>query len=366
MTVAWLPRLSSVLVTATVAAAVAATTVVVVRSGGPRSDDPSPTSARPVSTAQITRQTLVDAAVVPGELGYGQAEPLESKAAGTVTWLPDLGVIVARGDAVLRVDDKPVVLLYGALPMYRELALGSKGTDVRQLETNLRELGYGGFTVDEEYSEATVTAVKRWQKKLRVEETGAVDLAMVMYVRDAVRVAGRSIRIGASAAGEVLTYTAVTKVVTITAEVGTTDWASVGTAVTVTLPGGKTVAGVVAAIGTQASASPTDRDGSAGTPATGASGAATVPVTVSLADQSELGQLERAPVEVRYTTRERRDVLTVPVAALLAPAEGGYGLEVVEGSGTRVVAVETGLFADGRVEVRGDGIEAGMTVRMPA
>ena len=56
----------------------------------------------------------------------------------------------------------------------------------------------------------------------------------------------------------------------------------------------------------------------------------------------------------------------MPVAALLALAEGGYGLEIIEGSGSRIVAVETGLFADGRVEVSGDGVSQGATVGMPS
>jgi hypothetical protein len=75
--------------------------------------------------------------------------------------------------------------------------------------------------------------------------------------------------------------------------------------------------------------------------------------------------LDKAPVDVRYVVREHRDVLTVPVSALLALAEGGYGLEVVEGGTSRVVAVETGLFADGRVEVRGEGIVDGAKVGAP-
>jgi membrane fusion protein, multidrug efflux system len=64
--------------------------------------------------------------------------------------------------------------------------------------------------------------------------------------------------------------------------------------------------------------------------------------------------------------RERLDVLTVSVAALLAPIEGGYALEVVEGDRTRVVPVETGLIAGGRVEVSGPGLAEGMHVRVPA
>ena len=59
-------------------------------------------------------------------------------------------------------------------------------------------------------------------------------------------------------------------------------------------------------------------------------------------------------------------MLTVPVAALVALREGGYGVEVVEGDQPRIVAVKTGLFANGRVEVTGDGLAEGMKVGMPA
>jgi hypothetical protein len=38
----------------------------------------------------------------------------------------------------------------------------------------------------------------------------------------------------------------------------------------------------------------------------------------------------------------------------------------VDGAATRTVAVETGLFADGRVEITGEGIAAGTKVGMPA
>jgi hypothetical protein len=56
-------------------------------------------------------------------------------------------------------------------------------------------------------------------------------------------------------------------------------------------------------------------------------------------------------------------VLAVPVAALLALAGGGYGLEVVEPSGHHVlVPVRTGVVAGGEVEVNGAGIAAGARV----
>jgi hypothetical protein len=71
-------------------------------------------------------------------------------------------------------------------------------------------------------------------------------------------------------------------------------------------------------------------------------------------------------VDVAFTASQRENVLTVPVAALLALAEGGYGLEVVEGSTSRITAVQTGLFADGQVEVTGQGLDEGTTVGMPS
>jgi hypothetical protein len=50
---------------------------------------------------------------------------------------------------------------------------------------------------------------------------------------------------------------------------------------------------------------------------------------------------------------------------LLALAEGGYGVQVVENGATKIVAVKLGLFAAGKVEVSGDGLAEGTVVGMP-
>jgi hypothetical protein len=57
---------------------------------------------------------------------------------------------------------------------------------------------------------------------------------------------------------------------------------------------------------------------------------------------------------VVVTSEEAAGVLTVPVDALLAVAEGGYAVERVRDGGTQLVGVETGAFADGHVQVTGD------------
>jgi len=86
---------------------------------------------------------------------------------------------------------------------------------------------------------------------------------------------------------------------------------------------------------------------------------------VTIADQGALGSLDAAPVDVDLVSEERKDVLAVPVAALLALTDGGYGVEIVDGDTTRVVAVKIGMFAAGRVEISGEGIAEGVTVGVP-
>ena len=90
-----------------------------------------------------------------------------------------------------------------------------------------------------------------------------------------------------------------------------------------------------------------------------------VETIVALTDPKAGEGFDAASVDVVFTADERPDVLTVPVAALVALAEGGYGVEVVDGTNSRYLHVETGLFADGRVEVSGDGLAEGMTVGIP-
>jgi peptidoglycan hydrolase-like protein with peptidoglycan-binding domain len=361
-------RTRAVLLTTAAVAAVAAAIAATLGLGGgvgAGSGADAAATDRPAATAEITRETLVSAVTMDGELGYGATAPAEVKATGTITWLPPAGSTVRRGRPLARVDERPVPLLYGTVPMYRALAKPARGTDVRQLEANLAALGYAGLTVDEAFSAATEAAVKRWQRDLGVPATGAVEAGAVVFLPGAVRVDRHLVRTGAGAPAAALEYTATTKVVTVAADASAAGWAVKGTKVTVRLPDGKQVAGAVRSVGTEAAAAPGDAGGESGSEGA-PGGRATVTVTVSITKQAALRRWERGPVEVRYVGEERRDVLTVPVPALLALAEGGYGVELVVDGGTRLTAVETGMFAGGRVEVSGAGLDAGMTVRVPA
>lgn len=352
---------------AIVAGVVAVTAGVVVTAtlglGGRDGGGPSPTRTGPAATTTVTRQTLTEVVMLSGTLTYSGALPLTSTATGTVTWLPASGTRIKRGQPLLRVNDEPVVLLYGALPMYRPLAEGTTGADVKQLESNLSALGYRRLTVDEEFTDLTTAAVKQWQKDLKLPETGTVEQSRVVYAPREVRIAQRLVRVGASAAADVLSYTGNTRVVTVTGTAEETAWAAKGRKVTVTLPNGSDVDGKVTGVSGGEPAQGGQAEGSPGGSGQADAGAM---VTIGIADQTALGTLDAEHVRVRHVTKERKDVLTVPVGALLALAEGGYAVEVVSGGSTRIAPVTPGMFADGRVEISGAGVDAGTVVGLPA
>jgi multidrug efflux system membrane fusion protein len=316
-----------------------------------------PRSATPPATAEVTRQTLVDTENHDGELGYGATTTVSSRLDGTLTWLPATGATVRRGQAVYRVDDDPVVLLYGKLPAYRTLGPGAEGRDVKQFEKNLWALGYRGFTVDDEYTGATADAVREWQDDLGVPETGRVDPARVVHAPGAVRVDAHRAAVGDAArpGSALLTTTATTRVATVRLEMTDQRLARAGAGVRVTMPDGKETTGRIADVETVVSES----EQPDGEDTTG------LEVTVTFGSGAVPAALDAASVDVAFTAARRENVLTVPVAALLALAEGGYGVQVVDGGTTRLVAVETGLFADGRVEVSGGGLAEGAQVGVP-
>ncbi|WP_158630487.1 peptidoglycan-binding protein [Glycomyces terrestris] len=317
-------------------------------------DEPAASAQDPGATATVEVQDLARSEEVVGTLSYGEAHTLSGAKPGTVTWLPEPGTVIGAGDAVYDVDNAPVVAMTGDLPLWRDLAPGVEGPDVAQLESNLADLGYEGFTEDDAYTDATAAAVEAWQEDVGAAETGTVAVGDVLFSPAAVRVADHVAAVGDPASGPVLSYTSGERRVTVQLDVADQDLAAEGQAVAVALPDGTEVAGTVSAIGQTV----------AGSQEEGSEEPETVEVTVEVADQAALGSLVSAPVTVELVSETREDVLTVPVEALLALREGGYGVEVVDGGGAELVPVETGVFADGRVEVAG-ALEAGMEVAVP-
>jgi peptidoglycan hydrolase-like protein with peptidoglycan-binding domain len=152
------------------------------------------------TTAEVTRRTLTESSTIDGTLGYGGTLELYDRVSGTFTWLPAVGVLIARGGTLWRVNNLPVALMYGSVPAYRTLEQGvGDGPDVVELNENLIDLGfdpYGAITDDEVFGEATAAAVKRWQKAEGLQETGKVELGRIVFAPGARRVTAVKVALG--------------------------------------------------------------------------------------------------------------------------------------------------------------------------
>ncbi|MFC7276504.1 peptidoglycan-binding protein [Paractinoplanes rhizophilus] len=314
----------------------------------------SPDRPAVANTADIRKETLVDRETHDGTLGHGSTTTLATRGSGTVTWLPAAGATVRRGKPLYKLDNRPVVLLYGTLPAYRTLRSGVTGADVEQFEKNLWALGYRGFTVDDRFTAATADAVREWQDDLGRSETGTVETSQIWYAPAAVRVDAQTSATGAvvQPGADLLKYTGTALVATVDLTMDAQRLAKPGATVRVGMPDGTEVPGKIVKVGTTVQEGQGDQEDTT-----------LIEVTISFAGAPK--GMDDAAVSVDFVAAERRDVLTVPVAALLALSEGGYGVQVVDGATTKVVAVETGLFADGKVEITGAGLAAGMKVGMP-
>ncbi len=213
-------------------------------------------------------------------------------------------------------------------------------------------------------TEGLMSAIKRWQKSVGIEPTGVLEISDVVVTRSAVRVSEVSAQTGDAAANDLLSVSATTKSVHIPVETLDLGTIKAGQKVTVVLPDGTETAGEVATIGTTIKA---DQEGESGT------GVTKINVTVSVDDAEAVKDIDAAPVQVRFEGEAKKDVLAVPVGALLALREGGYAVRLAEGrsaegrsAGGRLVPVDTGMFARGLVEISGEDIAEGMKVEATA
>jgi peptidoglycan hydrolase-like protein with peptidoglycan-binding domain len=316
----------------------------------------------PTATASIERRDLVLREEVDGTLGYADSRPLAASRPGTVTALPAEGSIVARGESLYSVNGRGVRLLYGKTPLWRRLAAGvDDGLDVRQLERNLAALGHdpGGMEVDDHFDADTASAIRAWQDAIGVPETGAVEVGDAVFLPSARRIGAIAIAPGAGLQPglEVMATMGTAPIVAIDLDARRRALARVGASVRVELPSGRVVQGRIVAVGKVAETATTE---------TGEPGTPTVEVTVALGRNADREGLDGAPVTVSLESDRARNVLAVPVEALLALRGGGYAVELVEDGARRLVAARPGVFADGWVEVRGNGLREGATVVVPA
>jgi peptidoglycan hydrolase-like protein with peptidoglycan-binding domain len=226
--------------TVAVVAALGAAAAAWLLSGNGAEETDTPSS--PVTFAEVVIRDLEQVEELSGTLGFDAGEPVTSRTGGTLTDTVEAGDIVGQGDLLFAVDNRPVVLLEGESPAYRDLAIGDEtrsvagqlsgpiteivepgtiveqgdvlyradgepvvvlygdtlayrtlrdastnltGTDVQQLESALVELGYdpdGTVTIDDEFTYNTAQMVEEWQADIGAEDDGIVNFGEVVFL----------------------------------------------------------------------------------------------------------------------------------------------------------------------------------------
>jgi peptidoglycan hydrolase-like protein with peptidoglycan-binding domain len=323
-------------------------------------DAPEPIRSPQLATTPVTTGDMASETRIAGTINYAETVPIAAGTAGVITGLPDAGSSIGPGGVLYRVDTRPVLLLGGASPAWRDFTLGmTDGDDVVQLEENLVASGFLDETPNARFDADTASSVRAWQRSLGLEATGTVERSTVVFHAGELRIESVEARLGQDVApGTVVVQaTSPEKVVDLTVKSSDRSVAVAGTEVGVVLPGGSTVAGVVQTVG--APRSQPDADGGS---------SVIIPMRVGVADQAALGDLALAGVTVSVSSPLRDDVLTVPIDALVPLDDTRYAVQtgsVGEGGQRRLLPVTVGAASSGRVEISGDDIVEGLLVVVP-
>ena len=270
----------------------------------------------------------------------------------TLTGLLDVGTTAERGTVLYTADNQPVVALIGDLPAWRTLEQGvDDGADVRQLEENLAALGYGaGLDVDEAFTADTAAAVEAWETDLgRAAPDGVVTIGEVVFLTAPGDVLGHEASVGDTleAGSPVLTIGAEQRIVVADVDAAQAGGWTPGATVDLEWADGTTSEGTVIGTGKEVT------DGQ-------------VELTVAVGT-GESGAGERrsgAEATVALVEARREDVIAVPVSAIVGDS-GSPTVRVVGPAGSdQTVPVETGLVADGWVEITA-GLAGGEEIRLP-
>src|SRR5262245_47594455 len=364
---AWPPlHACTLLLVAALAVGVAAVVGVISIVGSNASSD---ADRKGTATASVTRRDLVQRSTVSGTLGYSDGRQVVNYRPGTITSLPEEGRLLRPGAVLYDVNDQPIVLFSGSRPAWRPLVEGvSDGRDVRQLEQNLRALGYDrerDMTIDRHFSTPTAAAVERWQADVGLSVTGRVELGDVVFLPGARRVGAVSASVGnpARPGTPVMATSSRNRLVTAEIDAGDQRDVAVGDEVLIDLLNGTTTSGTITKVGKVASAKAGTMEGDQ---EPGGSTISTIEFEVRPDKAAVVGRLDQAPVEVGVTNERATNALSVPVTALLAVRGGRYAVEVVRRGSTVVVPVTPGLYSDGGyVEIKGR-VKLGDVVVVPA
>ena len=147
-------------------------------------------------TVEVVSQVLSADVITRGDIVYD--EPVAVALSGSFAETPEKLVVtqaveinaeLVEGSTAVEVVGRPVFLLTGEIPMYRDLRPGAAGDDVLQIEEALARMGFFTGTPDSTWDEATGAAVAAWYQDAGYRPNGISeeDEVALRAARDRVR-----------------------------------------------------------------------------------------------------------------------------------------------------------------------------------
>jgi HlyD family secretion protein len=345
-------------------------------------------------TSEVEQRAITETVIARGEariagrLELTPGAPPDGMKSVVTRVATKVGDQVSSGQVLLEVAERPMFVLRGKLPMYRDIAPGDTGKDVAQLQSALRELGwyvgdregvYGVSTQaavsnqyrimgyqplrteaapiesDESSDDTTeeslgplsdsglvvrTSAPRLQSRKVKAEPTGPiVAMAECFFVpRSPSTVTKLSARSGGTVHAPAVTLS--TSALTVRANVNPADGEAlkVGQEVRIQDESGELdVKGRVAKVGA---------------PRVDETNGMSIPVTVRPNKRLALRWSGQA-VRVSFPTRKTsKDALVVPLAAVSSGVDGRITVVRVDGARKRRIEVGVGMRGDGYVEIQ--------------
>jgi peptidoglycan hydrolase-like protein with peptidoglycan-binding domain len=126
----------------------------------------------------VEKRVLSSEVVTRGTARFGLPQTISivpsalKKDGGLIATLPLPNAQFKEGDVILTASGRPVFILQGKLPVYRDLVFGISGYDVLQLQQGLMRIGFDPGPLDGVYNQETSAAVAKWYKSRRMEPFG--------------------------------------------------------------------------------------------------------------------------------------------------------------------------------------------------
>ncbi|MBR0829713.1 peptidoglycan-binding protein [Bradyrhizobium manausense] len=119
----------------------------------------------------VESRLLSSDVVTRGTVRFGLPQPISiapstvKGGAGLISSLPRPNTQFKEGDVIMSASGRPVFVLRGAAPAFRDMSPGTSGGDVQQFEEALARLGFDPGPVDGNYDQKTSLAVERMYQR---------------------------------------------------------------------------------------------------------------------------------------------------------------------------------------------------------